>query len=232
MQQSTTELLGKEGEQLKKITKAMLLSVLSIFLVAGSAMATFIDFRVAPFDSSANDATSYSKTVNGLTIHFTPLGITNTIPKLYWDSDDGFGVKCGGGYEKDEVEYPEKLRIDFSSTVRVSNFYLTDLFFEKGYYEIGRYSLDNSTWYQFQQTDENMLPSPASNGLYTLAINSNVSSIWFDAPGNTIFGQDHEFSVAGVDVAPEPTTMLLLGTGLIGLACLGRKKLKESNIVK
>ena len=45
------------------------------------------------------------------------------------------------------------------------------------------------------------------------------------APGKMILGENHEFSVAGVDVnpVPEPATMILLGSGLIGLAGIRRR---------
>ena len=69
-----------------------------------------------------------------------------------------------------------------------------------------------------------------SNGEFFLVVSSSVavSSILFSAPGGKLNnGQDHEFSVAGVDVSfvPEPVNAFLLGIGLIGLAGFGRKKL-------
>jgi len=212
----------------------LLLFAPCLFLMPVGAFATFIDFRGdEPFATDKPVGESfYSATVNSLTISFTPLSddVTAT-PTLWWDVIDGFGVQQGGvgGYEIDEIEGPDTLKIDFSKTVYVSYFDLTDLFYEgrdnNWYYESGRYSLDGGAWYDFIQNGQSKMPSPASNGQFALCIDSNVSSIRFRAPGE-VNGEDHEFSVAAVDVnpVPEPATMLLLGVGLIGLAGLGRRK--------
>jgi hypothetical protein len=189
-----------------------------------TANAMFIDFTISPFTSAANGATSYSQL--GLT--FTASGEEGTNPLLYWDSTDGFGVMQGGGYEGDEIEGVEMLVVDFSTNTYVNDFYLTDFFWEHDYQEQGSWSLDNSSWYSFQQAADPLVALGNSNGEYILPINSYVDSIYFSAPGY-LNGQNHEYSVAGVDVAPvpEPATLLLLGTGLIGVAGFGRKKLKK-----
>jgi hypothetical protein len=50
-----------------------------------------------------------------------------------------------------------------------------------------------------------------------------VTSAVFSAIGTATNNANNEFSVAGAVAAPEPITMLLLGTGLLGLATLRRR---------
>ena len=213
---------------MKRSSGIIVVAIMVLLLFSGSGYAMFIDFRTdTPFSTDQPDGfASYSAAVGGLTLTFTPLPPTGTT-RLYWDDEDGFGVKGGGGYEPDEIEDPEFLKISFSSPTYVQFFDLTDLYYEDGYTETGKWSLDNNSWNQFSQTDLTKLPDPLSNGEYRLVINSIVSDIWFTALGEINIGcdwQDHDFSVAAVNTAvPEPATMLLLGSGLLGLAGFRRK---------
>lgn len=209
-----------------KSSKALFLVLIIFSVIPSISFASLIDFRTdEPFKTDQpNNQTIYSATIGSLIIDFIPSGPVET-PLLYWDSTDGFGVQAGS-YEADEVEYPEMLEIHFSEKVYISDFYLTNLFFEHGYEEIGSWSIDQENWNSFSQTDHSVILG-STNGDYTLGINLELDTIWFDALGKQIIGQNHEFSVGGVKISapvPEPTTILLLGAGLLGFAVAGRKK--------
>ena len=214
--------------KIKKIS--VLVGLISLFLY-GTAFATYVDFTALSPPHVNNVLTSpYATPIPGggsITIaafSISSSGLNNE--NLWWDSTDGFGISSSAGYEKDEIELLEIMRISFSSPVNVSYFDLTDLFIEGNdpYAEIG-------VWYSpglglnfFSQYD-----STVSNGEFQLDIDQDISEIWFSAPAEYIPGQDHEFSIAGVEVTsvPEPSTLILLGCGLIVFAGLGRNRLKK-----
>ena len=59
---------------------------------------------------------------------------------------------------------------------------------------------------------------------------SHVSSIGFSIAGDfPLDGEDHNFRVEAAP-APEPTSLVFIGCGLLGLAILRRKFRKSSNI--
>lgn len=210
------------------LAAAMVLA--SSLLVPTDARALLVDFRNLPFESSANFDTSYTRNVAGVgdvTLSAEPAGAT-----LYWDSTDGFGVRYN--YEVDEVEGDERLMLTFDDgPVHLNTLYLTDLFNENGYLETGSYSLDGGGWVDFA-ADANKFPSPATNGEKALDVGGAlVSSVAFRAPGQTNCGafgggcEGHEYSLAAVDISvavPEPGTLILMGTGIMGLALWRRRR--------
>jgi hypothetical protein len=214
----------------KNLKISMLVFMLSFFLLS-PALAIYVDFT--NFALSGNIVGSpYTDNLSGsITITFENVSGNY----LWWDNKDGFGI-YDPGYENDEIESPEKMRISFSTAVYVDYFDLTDLFYEGSpgyeYEEIGWYNFNgefDTSKIVFSQTDHLKKPWPTSNGEYRLDINQIISEIWFSSPGIENCFKNHEFSVAGVEVSPipEPATMLLLGSGLIGLAGIGRRKFNK-----
>jgi hypothetical protein len=227
-----------KGAKMNKIMISLFCLILGLGFL-GQANATLIDFRNPSFDPGSS-ASSLTKTdvLGDLDITFTPDPVSAT---LYWDGTDGLGVKSS--YEYDEVENPELLSLSFSKSVMLSSVLITDFFNETrhnlAYDEIGWYALDLNDLSQFDTYKEEfyaydlMMPElNAGNGQGTLFIGESINSITFSAPGRMFSLQDHEFSVAGVDVTaaptPEPATFLLIGTGLVGFAVPRiRKKFKK-----
>ena len=155
-----------------------------------------------------------------------------SVATLYHDEYDGFGVRYD--YEDDEIEGCERLHLSFGSPVRLSSFLITDLFNEPynwgsgSYLERGSFSFNNVNWTDFV-AGSSQLPDPSSNGLLSYSFGSmpTITDIWFMSLGRTNYGkEDHEFSVAQIEVnpVPEPASMLLLGSGLVAFAGIGRKK--------
>jgi len=173
--------------------------------------------------TSGVSSKSFSVSENGLDydIHFEALG-----GSLTWGNDDG-----GVGINDDEITGGrEALVIWFSKPLPISYFKLVDLF-EEADTEAGYFLYDSSfgSWplldgggaFQASTTQ-----TPGTEGYYSLGIHDQVQGIFFSA-----LEPSSDYAVAGFDTpapVPEPSTVLLLGIGMIGLAGLGRRKFRQS----
>ena len=199
-------------------------SVVLLCLLFSDAFAAFIDFRDSEV-FGGKGLRSYTASVDGLelTIQASPRSSV-----LWWDDTDGYGIQSRwwtGAYERDEIEGREYLTLLFSESVYLSEVFITDLFYERGYRELGFYSLDgDGTWHSFQADPSQIRGS--TGGELMVPVGADVEYIVFAAPG-WMAGQHHEFSVGGVSLSevpvPLPASFYLLGSGLIGLLALRRK---------
>ncbi len=211
---------------------AGLVTGLFIFGMVGMANALSIDFRDTAW-GGANGVQSY--TVDGVTA-----GAAGKEPHdkefLYQDTTDGLGILGG---EDDEIDGYEWLAI-FLPNLDVSGFMVTDLFASpdgnnlqgehgevylfNGSSEIGHYDFYGENSHQ-------------GNGEQYIDFGGIIADVTlmqfytkFPLPGEA----GHEYSVAGIDIAPvpEPATMLLFGTGLVGLAGVTSRRRKKQHHIR
>lgn len=175
-----------------------------------------VDFRTSAWSGADNQA---SFAVGTATAAALPAGRT-----LFQDNVDGLGVR--GGSENDEIDQAEQIRVTFAGGKNLRGFWVTDLFASPDgagdpLGEHGRIVINGGAL----TIDFYGNNSDQANGEQFIDFGTDylVTSAVFSAIGTATNNANNEFSVAGAVAAPEPITMLLLGTGLLGLATLRRR---------
>jgi hypothetical protein len=206
--------------------KYVLSATVLIFLMAPGAFAASltVDFTDDVLFGPAMDQPSFTVDLGGFFLIIDARVFPVGDALLWQDNQDGLGIQFS--YEKDEIEANELLQLTFSTPFILETVYISDLFNEEGYREIGYYEINGSgNWIEFMAAEDQLIGS--TNGELMLGIGETVDFITFMAPGLLQDLQNHEFSIAGLEGTPVPipAAVFLLGGGLLGLFGL-RKRMR------
>jgi hypothetical protein len=178
-----------------------------VFFAMGSpAFALSVNFTDGTWDG-AHGTASFTSHSSGIDL-FASYGKLSVNYDFGGPSGDNSG-NDGLGITDDEISGSERLKIAFSSAVRLESVYITDLFQNEGgtgKHEIGLYSINGGSYQSFASVG-------GSNGALTLNIfQSGVSYITFKSYADTW----SDFSVKGLKYSvAEPASLFFLGLGLL-----------------
>ncbi len=183
---------------------------------------------------------TYGSSINGDGTYTFATGGPNT-SKAWWSLDWSINSNLDGSGTSNLNQYLYKLGVD-SDASQGTNFTVTDpinvatwldnSFGNNSTAQSAGIEATNATDYANLISTSNLAQNSWQAGWIVQNLNSSVNGTYdiyleaWDSTGSTLLARTDIQIIAGTGGAPvpEPTTMLLFGAGIAGLAAVGRKK--------
>lgn len=227
------------------IRAALVLFVATVFPSVASAAFYTIDARSAGFGSPLlADTWTVNNVIPGDDLAIT---METNAGFLTWSPQSGVAIKSFAGYQSDEIEGGERLRLYFSKPVNLVAVGVGKLFYENNfgtpqcpgpgcYLETGEIWINDTTMVPISAAPDRLRGLTDGYNQF-LTVYNNVSVMELRFPGLVILPgfqglQFHEGAFRDLMIqmpdppqVPEPGTMLLVGAGLATLAVRRKRKL-------
>ena len=215
----------------KVLAKALALAFVGALFTSGSASALLIDFTSNDYAVVGGEISStFSMSYPGFSVYLDGNGEDLTFNAgsdapgvIEYGSVIFAGIGDGIGLGDDEIGGQEILTVTFDPEVTLNAIYLLDLFAHEP--EVAKFDVIMT-----DGTFGSILGGSDGQGFVMWGTNGLDSVLSIDFSALSYFGQT-DFSLAGLDVeatasVPEPSAMLLFGTGLVCLAGYSRRRVQ------